>query len=227
MKRLSMCLVAGALLSSCAPAASPPPPPDAVTADPGHYKVVLENDAVRVLRISYGPGERSQMHQHPDGMIVALAGTTTRFNLPDGTSRDSELLADTALYAPAESHNPENTGTTGTDVILVEFKTAAAGTAMLPEMREGLAMTVLAEGPRATAYRSTADPTFVEPEGTVHDYDQVVIALGAAEVPLTVDGELVRSTWARGDVAFIGRGKPHSSSNMSGGPVEFVLVAIK
>ena len=45
---------------------------DAVTADPKHYKVEFENEQVRVLRISYGPGEKSVMHQHPANVAVFL-----------------------------------------------------------------------------------------------------------------------------------------------------------
>jgi len=33
-----------------------------------------------------------------------------------------------ALYTPAESHNPQNTGTERTDIILAEFKGDAPGT---------------------------------------------------------------------------------------------------
>ena len=32
---------------------------DATKVDPKHYKVEFENDEVRVLRITYGPGEKS------------------------------------------------------------------------------------------------------------------------------------------------------------------------
>jgi hypothetical protein len=38
---------------------------DPVKVDPSHYKVELEKDRVRVLRINYGPRERSVMHGHP------------------------------------------------------------------------------------------------------------------------------------------------------------------
>jgi quercetin dioxygenase-like cupin family protein len=113
------------------------------------------------------------------------------------------------------------------EAILVEFKTDTPGMALLPAMREGLNMTVLAEGARATAYRIQADPTFVEPEGTTHDYDQIVIALGPGRVELALGGQVVKTDWARGDVQFIGRGVPHASKNLAGTPVDFVLVAIK
>ena len=38
---------------------------DAVKVDPSHHKVEFENDQVRVLRIRFGPGEESVMHEHP------------------------------------------------------------------------------------------------------------------------------------------------------------------
>ncbi len=35
---------------------------DATKVDSTHYEVEFENDQVRVLRITYGPGEKSVMH---------------------------------------------------------------------------------------------------------------------------------------------------------------------
>jgi quercetin dioxygenase-like cupin family protein len=88
-------------------------------------------------------------------------------------------------------------------------------------------MKMLAEGPRAMAYRVTADPTFQEPAGTKHDYDQLVIALAPSQMALTIDGKPAKTTWARGDVQFIGRGVPHESKNTNTAPIDFVIVAIK
>ena len=45
---------------------------NAVTADTDHYSVVFENDKVRVVRITYGAGEKSVMHDHGDGVVVFL-----------------------------------------------------------------------------------------------------------------------------------------------------------
>jgi quercetin dioxygenase-like cupin family protein len=218
------------LLPACSggsDATADPASTDPVVVDSAHYSVIVDNPAVRILKVSYGAGERSTAHQHPDAIAVSLSGGTFRFELPDGTTRDASLAAGEALYTPAETHNPENVGSATAEVILVEFKTAAPGTAALPASREGMGMTMLAEGPRATAYRVTADTSFAEPEGTTHDYDQVVIALGPAEVELRVDGMPPRSTWARGDVAFIGRGAAHASTNRGGTAADYVLIAIK
>ena len=90
-----------------------------------------------------------------------------------------------------------------------------------------MTLKVLAEGPYGMAYRSTAEPTFQEAAGTKHDYDQVVIALGAAQMSLSIDGKPAKTTWARGDAVFVGRGVAHEAKNMGGKPVDFVIVAIK
>jgi quercetin dioxygenase-like cupin family protein len=90
-----------------------------------------------------------------------------------------------------------------------------------------MTQTVLAEGPHATAWRTTAAPTFHEAAGTTHEYDQVVIALGAGDVKVAVDGQPTRTTWQRGDVLFIGRGVKHESQNTGGKPLDFVIVGIK
>jgi quercetin dioxygenase-like cupin family protein len=200
---------------------------DPLKVDPGHYKLVLENASVRVLRIHYPAGAKSQMHQHPDAIAIPLADSKVRFTLPDGKSEDSEMTAESAMYTPAGLHNPMNIGKGAVDAILVEFKSAAPGTATLPAARPGLAMKVLAECPRAMAYRTTAEPTFHEAAGTKHDYDQVVIALAPTQMSLSVDGKPAKTTWARGDVQFIGRGVAHESKNDSGKPIDFVIVAIK
>jgi hypothetical protein len=147
--------------------------------------------------------------------------------MPDGKTADSDMAGESAMYTPAGTHSPANIGTGRIDGLLIEFKSAAPGKAALPTARAGLAMKTLAEGPRAMAYRTTADPTFQEPTGSKHDYDQVVIALGSAQMSLSVDGKPVRTSWARGDVQFIGRGVPHEAKNAGGKPVDFVIVAIK
>lgn len=200
---------------------------DAVKADPAHYKVLVDNATVRVLKISYPPGGKSVMHQHPENLVIPLQTAQVRFALPDGKSEDANLAAETATFAPAGTHNPTNVGKTAVDAILVEFKTAAPGTSAMPSTRDNMAMKVLAESPRAVAFRVTAEPGFQEPAGTTHEFDQVVIALGPTEMTLSIDGKPTRTKWARGDVTFIGRGVKHESKNAGAKPVDFIIVGIK
>ena len=192
-----------------------------------HYTVVLENPSVRVLKASVPAGAKTAMHQHPDSLVIPLGATKVRFTMPDGKSEDSELLSESAMYTPAHTHSGTNIGTTAVDVLIVEFKTPAAGTATVPNARDNMAIKILAEGPRAVVYRATADPTFTEPAGTTHEYDQIVIALGPAQMSLAIDGKPAKTTWQRGDVQFIGRGVPHESKNAGAKPVDFIIAAIK
>ena len=200
---------------------------DPVKVDAQHYKVVFENTSIRVLKISYPPGGKSVMHQHPESIVVPLSPSKVRFNLADGKSEVNDMANESAMYSAAGTHNPENIGTGPVEALLIEFKSAKPGTATLPPTRDNLTMKVLAEGAHGVAYRVTATPTFEEPAGSKHDYDQVVIALGPAEMALTINGKPAKTKWARGDTQFIGRGMPHESKNMSGKPVDFVIVAIK
>jgi quercetin dioxygenase-like cupin family protein len=95
---------------------------DPVKVDPKHYKVEFENEKVRVLHISYGPGEKSVMHYHPSGVAVYLTDGKTRMTMPDGKSTVSDSKAGTSVWAPAGSHLPENAGDKRFEVVLVELK---------------------------------------------------------------------------------------------------------
>ena len=95
---------------------------DAVKADPKHYSVEFENDKVRVLRITYAPGEKSVMHEHPDAVAVFLTDEKGKFTLPDGKTLETSQKAGSTLWTPAGKHLPENTGDKPFELILVEMK---------------------------------------------------------------------------------------------------------
>jgi quercetin dioxygenase-like cupin family protein len=95
---------------------------DPVKVDPKHYKVEFENDSVRVLRISYGPGEKSVMHNHPNAVAVYLTDGMTRMTTPDGKSQDTPAKAGGTGWTPAGNHLPQNVGNKPFELILVELK---------------------------------------------------------------------------------------------------------
>jgi quercetin dioxygenase-like cupin family protein len=95
---------------------------DAIAVDPAHYTVVGENEQVRVLRIRYGPGEKSAMHSHPASVAIFLTDAAGRFNYPDGTADEIHGKAGDVLLLPATTHLPENLGNAAFEVILVEVK---------------------------------------------------------------------------------------------------------
>ena len=107
-----------ALLASVAPAAAQDP----VTVDSKHYKVEFENDQVRVLRIQYGPHEKSVMHEHPNSMAIFLTDGQIRMTLPDGKTQEMPVKAGSTRWEPAGKHLPENVGDKPFELVLVELK---------------------------------------------------------------------------------------------------------
>jgi hypothetical protein len=83
---------------------------DPVKTDPKHYKVELENEHVRVLRIHFGPHEKGETHEHILNRVV--------LNLNDQTSGK----ADDVRVAGAATHAEENTSDQPADRIAVELK---------------------------------------------------------------------------------------------------------
>jgi len=95
---------------------------DPTKVDPKHYKVEFENDQVRVVRITYGPGEKSVMHGHPAGVAVFLTDHQGKFTFPNGKTQVIPGKAGQVIWTPAEKHLPENTGDKTFELILVEMK---------------------------------------------------------------------------------------------------------
>lgn len=100
---------------------------DAVKLDPTRYKVEFENDRARVLRITYGPKEKSVMHDHPATIVVFLTDANFTFTAPGATPpRPPTGKAGDVGWGEAETHLPENVSDEPFEAILVELKTRAA-----------------------------------------------------------------------------------------------------
>ena len=99
---------------------------DAAKADPKHYKVELENDDVRVLRIHYEPGEKSVMHEHPKGVAVFLTDYQVKFTIPTGKEIPISGKAGQVKWSDGDKHLPENTGEKAMEVIQIELKAKSA-----------------------------------------------------------------------------------------------------
>ena len=95
---------------------------DAVTVAPNLYKVLFENDRVRVLDTRYGPGVTSEMHSHPDVVVVALTEAKGIFTMADGHKVDIEIPAGGSVFVEAQDHAVENVGSFALHAILVELK---------------------------------------------------------------------------------------------------------
>lgn len=98
---------------------------DPTTTNPTLYRVVFENDRVRVLEYRDAPGDRTTPHAHPESVMVTLSAF--RRHLVSGDSeRDVDMEAGLVRWMDAQEHYGENTGETGTHVIFVELKDGPA-----------------------------------------------------------------------------------------------------
>ena len=94
---------------------------DPVESNPSLYKVVFENERVRVLEYRDQPGARTTPHSHPDSVMVTLSGFDRRLSVGDQV-RDVSLEPSQAMWLPAQTHAGENIGTTATHTLFIELK---------------------------------------------------------------------------------------------------------
>ncbi len=100
----------------------PAPANDPVIVDSKHYRVEHEDGRVRVLRIRYGPRERSVMHAHPACVAVFLTDQHSRFTYPDGRTEEIRAKAGDTLRLDAFEHLPENLSDQPMELVLIELK---------------------------------------------------------------------------------------------------------
>ncbi len=95
---------------------------DPTVVAPHVYKVVEENDRVRVLEYRAGPGESTEMHSHPDHVAITISAGRFRFTTPDGNSMDVDLDPGQTLFLEAGDHRTENLGDSEATGFIVELK---------------------------------------------------------------------------------------------------------
>jgi quercetin dioxygenase-like cupin family protein len=99
---------------------------DAAVVNAKTIRVVLENEQVRVLEAVLEPGDREEPHSHPASVYYVVAGGRVRNHAADGSTRESDVVAGSAVYRDPVTHWVENIGTTTIRIVLVELKPPAA-----------------------------------------------------------------------------------------------------
>jgi len=149
---------------------------DPVPRYPGNYKVLLENDRVRVLDFRLRRGDTEEFHSHPAHVLYVLEPFKVRFRLPDGRTATREAKAGDVLFSDAVTHSPTNIGTTDAHGILIELKTPAAAEAA----RDALTAVTFIRGKPGTddavkrELLSLSHPTRAEPGSLRYDLYQSV-----------------------------------------------------
>lgn len=83
---------------------------DPTVVDPAHYTLEFENPQIRVLRIHFGPHEKSPLHEHQLNRVVVYLND-------QGAMKEGDVR-----LMPAAVHTEENTADTPADRIAIEIK---------------------------------------------------------------------------------------------------------
>jgi quercetin dioxygenase-like cupin family protein len=94
---------------------------DPAVTDSQLYKVLFENERVRVLEYRDQPGDQTHAHRHPDSVMYTLSSFRRRVSA-GGQQADIELPAGQVRWLGAQEHSGHNTGTTETHTLFIELK---------------------------------------------------------------------------------------------------------
>lgn len=116
-------------LFGCTKQVSTPETPatiDAISVAPERFKLLLENEFVRVVEYSLAPGEKDTPHTHPPKVSYVVSGGKLLIHPKDGEPFESDETAGAASWDDARGwHYVENIGDTSVRILLVEVKSAA------------------------------------------------------------------------------------------------------
>jgi quercetin dioxygenase-like cupin family protein len=99
---------------------------DPTVTDPDRYKVIFENERVRVLEYRDKPGDSTSPHRHPDSVMFTLSSFERRL-VHGERETEVQMVAGKAGWLAAQEHHGHNIGTTDTHVLFVELKEPAPG----------------------------------------------------------------------------------------------------
>ncbi|MBJ8347178.1 cytoplasmic protein [Antrihabitans sp. YC2-6] len=98
---------------------------DPTVTDAELYRVIFENDRVRILEYRDRPGQRTHWHGHPDTVMVPLASFQRRVSA-GGREVEVELAMGQPRWVSAQEHAGENIGETESHALFIELKEPAA-----------------------------------------------------------------------------------------------------
>jgi quercetin dioxygenase-like cupin family protein len=122
------------LLGATGALAEPPPatkgPVDALLSSPDNFKLLLDNDHVRVLQYTLPPGALDHWHTHPARVGYILSGAKIRVTEADGRHEDyDEKSGEIYWDGFSPLHDTLNLDTKPYIALLVEVKSANGSTA--------------------------------------------------------------------------------------------------
>ena len=94
----------------------------AATVAPHVYKVLFENEHVRLLEVKMQPGAHTEMHSHPGNLVYILSDGKVTFTDPSGEKAEFEVSPGASLWMEATDHETDNVGDTTVRALMFEPK---------------------------------------------------------------------------------------------------------
>lgn len=95
---------------------------DPVEASPNNYKLLFENDQVRVLEMSLRSGEIDEEHSHTSETVYFINGSKVRVHLPEGEPLEAEFPDGGVMWHEPWTHRVQNVGDSDIKAVIVEAK---------------------------------------------------------------------------------------------------------
>ena len=90
---------------------------------PEIYDILLENEIVKVMKVSFAPGQEDNMHDHYPFTAYILDGGKAQVTMPDGKVNEREFpIGFIAHNGNGVRHKVKNIGSNDINVILIEHK---------------------------------------------------------------------------------------------------------
>ncbi|MBI4228776.1 MAG: hypothetical protein HY693_03535 [Deltaproteobacteria bacterium] len=95
---------------------------DPLQVSPEIYKLILDNDQVRVIEYQAKPGQIDKMHSFPQRLAYTLTPVKLRIMAPDGSISQIEATEGDTYWLGPVTHSLENIGTTEAKMLIIEIK---------------------------------------------------------------------------------------------------------
>jgi quercetin dioxygenase-like cupin family protein len=180
---------------------------DPAAVSPNDYKVEIENQWVRVLRLKQDAHGKTAMYETPASVMVYLTDSDQKFTGADGRAQEARHKAGEVSYSDAVRHAQENLSSEPLEEIIVELKPGAPKGAGLPPASldpvkvDAAHHAVPLENDHVRVLRTVLEPHL---RGPMHAHPHyVVVYLTVLHTTMTLaDGKTIDNPRQPGDVAW-------------------------
>ena len=86
------------------------------------YTLEAEDNDVRMMEVTFAPGQKIAMHEHPKHSIYVLQGGTLKITQEGKEPQVMQLKPGETLIMEAQKHEAQNTGKSRVKLLVTEFK---------------------------------------------------------------------------------------------------------